>query len=202
VIAKGLVVSGAVGVTVLLLFLLGVFDGGTVYASGMRAGNLDGGSETGVQVPLRRGGSEMIGLEVVKNVGKSPILIESIEPQSTSPELHATRGRILRVRRRAHFEQPPLWWHGWPPKGVPFSGSKTHPNDWRVPHPDYLSLPTKGDVPPGAEAQLVYGIFLHADPSPKIRITAVRITFVQSGRTYVWTLPEEVRVDYHSRSHG
>jgi hypothetical protein len=185
----------AAGVAVLALFLLGVFRGGTEYVSGMRAGNLDGGNESGAQVRLRRGGSEMIGLGFVKNVGKSPVLIESIQPLSTSPELHVTRGRIWRIKPTAHMSLP-MWWRGWPPKDVPISPPKTKPA-WRDPHPDYLSLPTRGTIPPGAEAQLVYGIVLHADPSPKIRITALRITFVQSGRTVIWTVPEEVRVDYH-----
>jgi len=199
-IAKGVALAvAALGVTVLLLFLLGVFGGGTEYVFGMRAGNLDGGNESGAQIPLRRGGSEMIGLDFVENVGKSPILIESVEPQSNSPQLQVTRGRIWRLQPAAHISLP-MWWHGWPPKGVPVSPPKTKPG-FVQPHPDYLSLPATGTIPPGAKAQLVYGIFLHADPSPKIRVTALRIKFVQSGRAFIWTVPEEVRVDYHHHSH-
>ena len=189
----------AVGATVVVLFLLGVFGGGTAYVYGMRAGNLDGGYESGEQISLRRGGSEMIGLGFVKNVGKSPILIESIEPQSNSPKLGVTRGRIWRLPPTSH-ESLPMAWKGWPPRDVPKSPPGTKPG-WVQPRPDYLSLPKKGEIPPGSEAQLVYGIFLHADPSPKIRITALRIDVRAVRPHFVWTVPEEVRVDYHSHSH-
>lgn len=184
--AKRLVAgAGVVGVVVLLLFLLGAFGGGIDYVTGPRAGNLDGGSDGGVTAPMRRGESEMMGDTVVKNVGTTPILIESIEPLSTSPQLKVTRGRMYRVRRRAGFEQPPLWWRGWPPKGVP-KGKAPFKN----PHPDYLALPTEGEIPPGDEFQLVYGVFLHADPSPKLRVTGLRITFKQDGHTIVWIKPD------------
>lgn len=179
--------AGALGVCALVLFLFGVFGGGTEYVTGTRAGNLDGGSDGGVQVPMRRGWSEMIGNTVVKNVGKTPILIESIEPLSTSPQLKATKGRMYDLKRRAGFEGPPLWWRGWPPKGVPKGKAP-----FRNPHPDYLALPTKGEIRPGHEFELVYGIFLHADPGPKLHITGLQITFKQDGQTFVWTKPDTV----------
>ena len=142
-------------------------------------------------LPLRRGGSEMIGATTVKNVGKSPILIESIEPQANSSALQVTKARIWylgkdqKIGSRTVFLLP-FASHGWPPRHVP--------DDGQTPHPNYLRLPTARTIPPGCEAQLVYGFLLRADPSPKLQITALRITFKQDGRTIVWTLPETIRV--------
>jgi hypothetical protein len=194
VTAKVVVVgAGVLGAVALLLLALGVFSGGIERVSGTRAGNLDG-SGGGVGVPMRRGGSEMIGDSEVKNVGNSPILIESIEPLSTSPELHVTKGRIwaLPAKRPNRVVALPMSWRGWPPKGH-MDPPNPEPS-WRTPTPDYLKLPTTGTISPGGEAQLVYGIFLHADPSPKLRITGVQITFKQDGRTIVWTKPDTVGV--------
>jgi hypothetical protein len=145
----------------------------------------------GAGVPLKRGQSYMIGLDFVKNVGHQPVLVEAIRPQSNSPGLRATPGRIWIVPHHAHLMLP-MAWPGWPPKNPPTKPSKSDPTSWVQPHPDLLSLPTSREIPPGREAQLVYGIFLHSKPIAKTRITALRITFKQGSDTYVWTLPEQV----------
>lgn len=177
----------------LALVLASSSCGGSGGVRGTRAGNLDAGSIIGAGYRLRRGQSYMVGLDFIRNVGHQPILVESIHPQSTSPDLRTTVGHIWIVPRNAHLLLP-MGWPGWPPKNPPTRPSKSDPKSWVQPHPDLLSLPTSRVIPPGREAQLVYGIFLHAKPTAKTRITALLITFKQGGDTYVWTLPEPVHL--------
>lgn len=160
---------------------------------GTRAGNLDAGSVIGGAYPLMRGQRFMIGLDYVKNVGREPIRIESVRPQSSSPNLKATAGRVWILPRRWHLSLPSAW-PGWPPNHPPTKPGKGVPQSWIQPHPDYLSIPTSRTIPPGRQAQLVYGIFLRSRPSAATRITALRITFKQGGTTYVWILPEPVHL--------
>jgi hypothetical protein len=172
----------------LLLFVL-FHSSGPEQIAGSRAGNLYGGNEFGVDVPLRRGESEMIALTEVKNVGNSPIRIESVKPQSTSSELRATDGRIWFKHLRKNEEGLPAYWPGWPPKNLPIKDGA-----WWIAHPDYLALPTTATIQPGETARLPYGISLRTDPSPDLKVTSVRVTFQQDGRTIVWTIPETVGV--------
>jgi hypothetical protein len=191
--AKGLAVLGAVLMGgVLLVLRLGYLGGGVVQTSGTRAGDLDAGSVVGAEIPLRPDASEMIGLASVENVGHGPVLVESVEPQSTSPKLRATRGRIWLYPRNSHLSLPDSW-DGWPPRHPPTRPPKSEPG-WVQPHPDILALPTSREIPAGRDAQLVFGIFLHGDPSPRLRITGLRITFKDGDRTFVWTYPEPVSV--------
>jgi hypothetical protein len=133
----------------------------------------------------------MIGLDFDKNVGHDPILIQSIKPQSSSPSLRVTAGRIWIVPRNAHLMLP-NGWPGWPPRDLPTKPGKGLPQSWTQPHPNVLSLPTSRTIPPGRQAQLIYGTFLHTEPGPKTSITGLLITFKQAGYKYVWTLPEPV----------
>jgi hypothetical protein len=189
--------STGVGSLLLALALASAGCGGSTEVRGTRAGNLDAGSVIGADYPLQRGQSFMIGLDFIKNVGHQPIVVESIHPQSSSPDLRATPGRIWLVPRDAHLTLP-NGWPGWPPKNPPTKPSRSDPKSWVQPHPAILSLPTHRTIPPGREAQLVYGIFLHTKPNPETRITALWITFKQGGDTYAWTLPEPVHL-YRAR---
>jgi hypothetical protein len=184
--------TGAVFVS-LALVLASSGCGGSARLHGTRAGNLDAGSIVEGDYPLKRGQSLTIGLGFVRNVGHEPILVESIDPQSMSPSLRATRGHIWLVPPNAHLSLPNAW-PGWPPKNPPTKPGRSEPKSWVQPHPDYLSLPTRRAIPPGREAQLVYGIFLHSNPTAKTRVTALRITFKQGGHIYLWTLPESVHL--------
>jgi hypothetical protein len=185
--------STAAGFVLFALALASGGCGGSAEVRGTRAGNLDAGSVIGGDYPLQRGQSFMIGLGFIRNVGHQPILVESIHPQSSSPDLRATRGRIWLVPRNAHLSLPNAW-PSWPPKNPPTKPDKSEPKSWVQPHPPILSLPTRRTIPPGRQAQLVYGIFLHSGPTARTRITALRITFRQGGDTYVWTLPEPVHL--------
>lgn len=201
-VARSLFAIGVCGLAaaLLLFFLLGS-AGGVERVWGTRAGDLDARFSNGAGVPLRRGGSYMLALEEVNNVGNAPIPIESVEPQSTSPNLRATKGRIWIMPRTL----PPLChgtsilglpsgWPGWPPKNLPGKPPGFCPKSYVAPPSSFLSLPTSQTIYPGRRVALIYGISLHADPSPKFRITSLRITFKQGDRTIVWTLPEPVNV--------
>jgi hypothetical protein len=185
-------------VAVALLFLLGVFDGGAEHVDGVRAGGLDAGNVVGAGIPIVSGESYMIGLVHVRNVGATPALVDSVRPESSSPNLRVTRGRIFIEPRDggaiaksgpvkgAHIAPFPDAWPGWPPWHLP-----TKPVQ---PRPAILSLPTRRVIPPGRTAQLFYGVFLHAKPTARTRIVALRIRFTQGGGTYIWTLPEPVHI--------
>jgi hypothetical protein len=160
---------------------------------GTRAGNLVAGSIIGGDYALKRGQSFMIGLDFITNVGSHQILVQSVEPQSTSSNLRPTAGRIWIVPRHAHLTLPNSW-PGWPPKHPPTKPAKSDPKSWLQPHPNVLTLPTSRTIPPGRQAQLVYGISLDAAPSAGTSITALRIHFKQDGHSYVWTLPEPVHL--------
>ena len=73
---KPLSTSASLALFALVLALPGC--GGTQRLHGTRAGNLDAGSIVGARFPLRRGESYMIALDYIKNVGTTPILVESI----------------------------------------------------------------------------------------------------------------------------
>ena len=92
----------------------------------------------------------------------------------------------------------PLSGHGWPPNHPPTSPPGTKPG-WVQPNPDLLALPASREIPPGREVQVVYGMFLHAEPSPKLGINALLITFKQRDRTFRWTLPDSVSVESWAR---
>ena len=152
--------------------------------TGTRAGGLDAGSVIGAGVPIRRGGSYMIALSGPKNVGHSPILIESVTPQTTSPLLRATIGHIYVLPKPLpHLIALPGAWPGWPPRRLPKSSMSAR---------SVVSLPTSRTIYPGREAEFVYGIFLRGGRSSKLRITSLRITFKERDRTYVWTPPQPV----------
>src|SRR4029077_18705572 len=117
------------GFLLLALTVASAGCGGSAEVRGTRAGNLDAGSITGASFPLRRGQSYMIGLDFIKNVGHDPILVESIHPQSNSPNLRSTPGRIWLVPRHAHLTLP-NGWPGWPPKNPPTKPTRSDPKSW------------------------------------------------------------------------
>ncbi len=176
----------------LVLLLVGCGRGGPVHDTGTSAGHLDAGSVVGASFGLDKGESYTVGLVVLENRGTTPAVVESIRPLSTSPSLRATPGHLWLVPRNNHLSLP-NGWPGWPPRNPPTKRAKWMPKSWVQPHPNLPRLPERLAIPPGREAQIVYGIFLHANPSPKIGITSLRITFRQGGTTYVWTLPEPVK---------
>jgi len=189
---RGALLGLALAAGLLLFFLLGASTGGAKQVYGIRAGDLDAGSRISVNAPLRRGDSYMMGEISLKNVGNEPVLVESVEPQSTSSVLRATPAHIWIEPVNGHLNLP-IGWPGWPPRSPPTEPPKWAPN-WVQPHPNVLALPTSQTIYPGREAQLVYGLFLSAAPTQKLRITALRITFKQAGRTFLWTLPAPVSV--------
>lgn len=188
---RGILIGIPLAAALLVFFLLGASKGGAEQVHGVRAGNLDAGSIVSARYPLRRGESLTVGFVYLRNVGRSPILVESIQPQSTAASLRATPGRIWIIPRDAHLSLP-ISTPGWPPKHLPTKPPPSAPKSWVQPHPDVLSLPTSRMLFPGRQAQLLYGILLHANPSTSTRISALRIKFEEAGRSYVWTLPDSV----------
>ncbi len=169
---------------------------GTVYLSGTHAGDLTTG-DIGVGVSMKRGQSFTIGDDSIHNVGKQPVLVESIEPQSSSPSLRATVVRLWLAPLHGHLGLAGTA-PGWPPTHPPTKPPKWAPN-WVQPHPNYASLPTSLVIPPGRNAQIEFGIFLRSDPSPQTRITGLRVTFVEGGRKFIWLLPETVDLQKANR---
>ena len=199
VVVAGVLVAALLAGLIYVAFL----RGGTVYVTGTRAGDLDAGNEVGQGRPLRRGGVVTVAATEVKNVGHTPILVESVVPQSTSPELRTTRARVWVIPTRYFTAKVPTHYlgfeemaDGWPPNHPAKRPRSISPEAWVAP-PPILSLPKRQMIEPGREVDFFYGLFLRADPSPHLRITALRITFRQGAQTFVWTLPNTV--EFHSQ---
>jgi len=184
--------SPAAGVVLLALVLATAGSGGTAHVTGTQAGDLDAGSIITVAFALGRGQSFTLGENTLENVGEHPILVESVQPVSTSPALRTTQARLFLLPRLGHHAGVmglPGDAPGWPARYVP-----KKMKGWLEPHPPILSLPTRRFIPPGRSVQVMYGIHLHSQPSARTRITGLRIVFKQGGTTYVWTLPSRVHL--------
>jgi hypothetical protein len=171
-----------------VLLFVTLSNRGVVRVEGTQAGDLDAGSVIEQGFSIRRGGAFTVSAIEVENTGHAPVFIESVVPQSTSPDLRATPARIWVIPREAftakvetHYLNTPLG-EGWPPKRIEPKPRNVPPLAWTSP-PPVLLLPTREWVDPGREAELIYGVFLHGRPRPWLRVTALRITFKQGGQT-------------------
>lgn len=157
------------------LLLLPACEGGTKKVSGVRAGFLDYGAENGTTTSLPAGEWFNVGCVVIKNLGKSPAIIESATPVVATGQYEATPARVALIRVGEMMTPLPLAGGGWPPPGYE-----------RITR----NLPTKNvTIPPGREVQLSFGFRSVGRPGTLVKTSGIRVLFHQGGRRYDWLLP-------------
>jgi hypothetical protein len=153
-------------------------NNGVKKVNGLRAGGLDAGAKNGLSFGLHRGKFMEVGCVGVTNTANAPAVIESAIPITSSNKIEVTRAKVWVLPPKTKNLLPYLD-VGWPPKDVTL----------------IRKLPSKDVVvPPGKQAQLVFGVRSLAPVGTTVRITGLRVLFKQGGQRYDWTLPLSVEM--------